>query len=106
TLALMIGLAFCAPEAVAQGVHAKPSGVTQVTPTAASQQKLQAAAPPLGGANITVNSPLAGQQNETSIAINLNSPSNLLGGANDYRNGDSACGRYFTTDNGRTWTDL
>ena len=106
TLALMIGLAFCAPEAVAQGVHAKPSGVTQVTPTAASQQKLQAAAPPLGGANITVNSPAAGQQNETSIAINLNSPSNLLGGANDYRNGDSACGRYFTTDNGRTWTDL
>ncbi len=85
----------------AQSMPPYASGVFFAVPVPASQEPAAlSAAPPLGGANITVNSPTAGQQNETSITVNLNNPSNLIGGANDYRHGDSRCGRYFTTNNG------
>jgi len=82
------------------------SGVLSAVPLPSSSQPHLSAAPPFGGANITVNSPTGGQQNETTIAVNPNSPSNLIGGANDYRTGDSRCGRYISANNGRTWTDL
>jgi hypothetical protein len=44
-----------------------------------------------------------GAQNETSIAIDPNNPNNLIGGANDYRNGDAQCGRYTSNNKARTW---
>jgi len=89
----------------AQTTYQYASGTTQAVPLPASAQML-ATSPPLGGVNITVDSPTAGQQNETSIAVNTNNPSNLIGGSNDYRTGDSRCGRYVSTNNGSTWTDL
>lgn len=60
-------------------------------------------APALGGVNILVTG-AANAQNETTIAINPNSPANLIGGANDYRNGPPNCGVYSSSDNGNTWT--
>ena len=44
-------------------------------------------------------------QNETALAINPVAPNNIIGGANDYRNGFGGSGFYATTDNGRTWYD-
>jgi hypothetical protein len=44
-------------------------------------------------------------QNETSVAINPIAPNNVIGGANDYRNGFGGSGFYATTDNGKTWYD-
>ena len=85
----------------ASGVHSAVPLPSQIP-----LSSITSSAPPLGGANIVVNSPTGGAQNETSITVNRNNPSNLIGGANDYRTGDSRCGRYFSTDNGRTWTDL
>src|SRR5215470_12265276 len=82
--------------AAAQGMPPYASGVFFAVPVPSSQGPAAlGAAPPFAGANITVNSPLAGSQNETSIAINPNNPSNLIGGSNDYRHADSQCGRYF-----------
>jgi uncharacterized repeat protein (TIGR01451 family) len=68
-------------------------------------QTITSEAPALGGANVVVTA-AAGSQNETTIALNPTNPSNLIGGSNDYRGPDSACGVYRTTNNGRTWTDL
>ena len=42
-------------------------------------------------------------QNETTIAANPTNPNNLVGGANDYRGPDSACGFYSSIDGGLTW---
>lgn len=41
-------------------------------------------------------------QNETSIALDLNSAA-AIGGANDYRDGDAKCGLYQSDDSGSTW---
>ena len=89
----------------AQTTYQYASGTTQVVPLPASHQPV-ATSPPLAGVNITVDSPTAGAQDETSIAVNTNNPSDLIGGSNDYRTGDSRCGRYLSTNNGGTWTDL
>ena len=45
------------------------SGVLSAVPLPSSSQPHLSAAPPFGGANITVNSPTGGQQNETTIAV-------------------------------------
>jgi hypothetical protein len=45
-------------------------------------------------------------QNETAIAISTNAPWSLVASANDYRNGDSNCGTYTSTDAGQSWRDL
>lgn len=44
-------------------------------------------------------------QNESSIAINPRNPKNLLGSAVDYRGGSSTWA-YYSTDAGRTWTNI
>ena len=44
-------------------------------------------------------------QNETSVAINPLAQNNIIGGANDYRNGFGSSGFYATTNNGGTWYD-
>jgi uncharacterized repeat protein (TIGR01451 family) len=83
------------------------SGVTSIPPPPGiSGLSSKGAAPPLGGANIQVNQDLGGRaQNETTIAINRIDSDNLVGGANDYRNGDTECGVYTSSDRGDTWTD-
>ena len=92
------------PNLAAQSALDYASGVHSAVPLPPSAG-VQAAAPGFAGVNITVNSPAAGAQNETTIAINPTNPPNMIGGANDYRGGDSACGRYRSADSGRTWTD-
>jgi len=60
----------------------------------------------IGGAVVQVNQDTSGQpQDETTIAINPTNVRNLVGGANDYRSGNTACGAYRSTDRGKTWTD-
>lgn len=44
-------------------------------------------------------------QNESSIAVNPRNPSNLIGSAVDYR-GSSSTWAYYSTDAGRTWTNV
>ncbi len=44
-------------------------------------------------------------QNESSIAVNPRNPANLLGSAVDYR-GSSSTWAYYSTDAGRTWTNI
>jgi hypothetical protein len=44
-------------------------------------------------------------QNEMSLDINPTNPNNIIGGANDYRNGFGSSGFYSTTDGGRSWYD-
>lgn len=56
--------------------------------------------------NIRVNQDTSGQdQNETVLRVNPTDPSNLVGGANDYREGPVRCGFYASLDGGRSWTD-
>ncbi|MBD3233672.1 MAG: T9SS type A sorting domain-containing protein [candidate division Zixibacteria bacterium] len=58
------------------------------------------------GPNIQTNQDNSGNaQNETSIARNPLNPYNLVGGANDYRNGEVDGGFYYTFDGGQTWGD-
>jgi uncharacterized repeat protein (TIGR01451 family) len=105
--AFLLTLGTAPSELAAQSSLDYASGVNFAVPLPTSPQKaVVSEAPPFPGVNITVNSPTAGAQNETTIAINPNSPTNLIGGANDYRTGDSRCGRYFSTNDGSTWTDL
>jgi uncharacterized repeat protein (TIGR01451 family) len=107
-VAILAVLVFFAltPEMAAQSQYPDASGTTQVRPPVAASPQVAAAAPPLGGVNITVNTADNRAQNETSIAVNTSNSSNLIGGANDYRNGPSACGRYRSTNGGASWTDL
>ena len=44
-------------------------------------------------------------QNETTISVDPNDPSNVIAGYNDYRRGDGTCGASYSTDGGRSWTD-
>jgi len=44
-------------------------------------------------------------QNESSIAVNPRNPLNLLGSAVDYR-GNSSTWAYYSTDAGRTWSNI
>jgi hypothetical protein len=44
-------------------------------------------------------------QNETSIDVNPRDPSNVVGGANDYRIGTGLSGFYSSTDTGNHWYD-
>ena len=96
-------LAVAAPGLSAQSTLDLASGVHSAVPLPSSS--ITPDAPPFGGANVVVTS-AGGPQNETTIAVDPNNPSNLIGGANDYRNGDAQCGRYTSSNNGRTWTDL
>jgi len=58
------------------------------------------------GPNIRTNQDNSGNsQNETTIARNPLNPFNLIGGANDYRNGEVDGGYYYTLNGGQTWGD-
>jgi hypothetical protein len=58
------------------------------------------------GPNIKVNQdPGSAAQNETTIISNPLNPYNLVGGCNDYRNGEVDGGYYYSFDGGRTWGD-
>jgi hypothetical protein len=59
-----------------------------------------------GPTNVRVNQDASGRdQNETTIGINPLDPDNLIGGANDAREGTWAAGYYVSTDGGSTWSD-
>jgi hypothetical protein len=58
------------------------------------------------GSNIRANQDYSCMpQDETSLDINPNDKSNVLGGANDYRLGWGTSGFYASTDNGNHWYD-
>ncbi len=57
------------------------------------------------GTNVRANIITANRQNETSIDFNPLDPLNLVGGANDYRNGEVDAGFYYSRDGGVTWED-
>src|SRR5436190_7358365 len=58
------------------------------------------------GSNIRANQDYACMpQDETSLDINPQSKSNIVGGANDYRLGWGTSGFYASTDNGNHWYD-
>ncbi|MEW5807232.1 MAG: sialidase family protein [Acidobacteriota bacterium] len=59
----------------------------------------------LEGTNVRVNVVTTGRQNETSIDYNPVDHLNLVGGANDYRNGEVDAGYYYSKDGGATWGD-
>jgi hypothetical protein len=59
-----------------------------------------------GATNVRMNQDASGRdQNETTIAINPTDPSNLIGGANDAREGSWGAGYYVSSDGGATWSD-
>jgi hypothetical protein len=57
------------------------------------------------GNNVRANVVTTNRQNETSIDFNPLDPLNLVGGANDYRNGEVDAGFYYSKDGGVTWGD-
>ncbi len=57
------------------------------------------------GSNVRANVVTTGRQNETSIDYNPLNHLNLVGGANDYRNGEVDAGFYYSKDGGVTWGD-
>jgi len=58
------------------------------------------------GPNIRANQDTSGlPQNETWMTVNPLDINNIVGGANDYRNGDATAGWYTSFDGGLTWTD-
>jgi hypothetical protein len=58
------------------------------------------------GSNIRANQDYSCMpQNETSLDINPQDKSNIVGGANDYRLGWGSSGFYASTDNGNHWYD-
>ncbi len=70
------------------------------TPAASEDQFLEKE-----GTNIRANVVTTNRQNETSIDFNPLDPLNLVGGANDYRNGEVDAGFYYSRDGGVTWGD-
>ncbi|MDQ7007510.1 MAG: sialidase family protein [Acidobacteriota bacterium] len=59
-----------------------------------------------GGTNRRAHQDSSGRdQNETSIAIHPNDPNNIVGGANDAREGSWAAEVYASHDGGRTFSD-
>jgi hypothetical protein len=83
------------------------SGVVEVSPPPALLNRLTPGL--LGGGagpNVRANQDVTPEpQNETTIAVNPADPYNIVGGANDYRNGDATVGWYTSFDGGLTWTD-
>lgn len=69
-------------------------------PAAAEDQLLEKE-----GTNVRANVVTTNRQNETSIDFNPLDPLNLVGGANDYRNGEVDAGFYYSRDGGVTWGD-
>lgn len=58
------------------------------------------------GTNVRANQDSSGRnQNETTVAIHPDDPTNLIGGANDAREGSYAAGVYVSQDGGASWTD-
>jgi len=83
------------------------SGVVEFEPPSVSERFESGLFKPKEvGPNIRVNSDNWGShQNETTIATNPVNPLNMIGGANDYRNGEVDAGWYATLDGGQTWFD-
>ena len=93
------------------GLIPQLSGVVAVVPSFAALAEPGAPGPlwPSGqtGPNVAMNQDLLFRpQNETPIAVDPNDARRLFGGANDYRNGDSQCGVYGSSDGGTTWNDV
>ncbi|MBI1929148.1 T9SS type A sorting domain-containing protein [Candidatus Poribacteria bacterium] len=85
---------------LAAGVtYAPPSGVVLFRPTQRAPRPPEAITP---GPNVAV-CPDPNPQNKTSIAAYLPHVGHLVGGANDYRAGDSRAGFYHSTDGGANW---
>ncbi|PYT09846.1 MAG: hypothetical protein DMF49_00960 [Acidobacteria bacterium] len=61
---------------------------------------------PEGGGDVRANQDAStARQNEHSIDLNPRNRDNVLGSANDYRNGDSGAGFYASLDGGQTFVD-
>ena len=59
------------------------------------------------GETVVVNQDVGvSPQTETTIAIDPRNAQRLAAGSVDYRNGDSGCGMYGSTDGGQTWHDI
>src|SRR5467141_80793 len=88
------------------------SGVMVVVPSSAEPTEpgifdVPSLSDPSVGTNVAMNQDLLFRpQNETPIAVDPNNPQRLFGGANDYRNGDSQCGVYASSNGGATWNDV
>lgn len=58
------------------------------------------------GTNVRVNQDSSGRdQNETTISIDPTDSANVIGGANDAREGSWAAGFYVSHDGGQSWSD-
>jgi len=94
---------------LAQGERSpKVSGVVELPPPQVVIQRLSGHETRGGGPgpNIRANQDTSGMpQNETWMAVNPLDMNNIVGGANDYRNGDATAGWYTSFDSGLTWTD-
>ncbi len=89
------GLTAC-PQA---GRTSTPKPLQDLTPDGLSQQAN-------GGNDVRVSQDYSCfPQDETAIAINPARQDNLVGGANDYRNGFGGSGFYASTTNGNSWYD-
>jgi hypothetical protein len=88
---------------LAKRIHARglpdPSGVVLLGP--APRVSLAPGPPLTQGPDVRVTTD-PGAQNETTITHDPNALATLVGGANDYRNGDAQCGYYLSTSDGAT----
>lgn len=83
------------------GAPGRSGVVVMGAPRGQAAQNLSAQGVPRSlNANATQN---GAPQNETTIALDLLAPTNLVGGTNDYRNGDAGVGVAVSFDGGRTW---
>jgi len=105
--AALVAALLSMPLAARDGDRPRKSGVVEVPPPQVLVERLGLSARGGGaGPNVLVNQDGSGQpQNETTIAFNPLDIDNLVGGANDYRNGDATAGWYTSFDGGMTWTD-
>ena len=92
------------------GPQSRPNAVTGARPAAQANCAVNR------GADVKVNQDcltvadqaLTGRsqaQNETSVAVNPNNPSQIISSYNDYRRGDGTCGVSHSGNSGRTWAD-
>ncbi|MDZ4746039.1 MAG: hypothetical protein SGJ05_08565 [bacterium] len=111
-VALVIAIASCYALCAQENMHERHMERAHPTPSATANIPLLpwvVSTPfPSSFLNANMIAPEADQlpaQNESSIAINPTNPLNLIGSAVDYR-GTSSTWAYYTTDGGKTWSNV